>query len=117
MAKAPKNSTSKYKKQNALYEEVENIIGKHPAEELFGSHLHAEDSPTDSNIPHRSLNHGSTGREQTVEQLRAAGIDVVERIPLEIPANQYDQAYLKTKRDRFHHRHGSGAGRAGHPGE
>lgn len=75
MAKAPKNSTSKYKKQNALYEEVENIIGKHPAEELFGSHLHAEDSPTDSNIPHRSLNHGSTGREQTVEQLRAALIE------------------------------------------
>ncbi len=64
MAKAPKNSTSKYKKQNALYEEVENIIGKHPAEELF-----------DSNIPHRSLNHGSTGREQTVEQLRAALIE------------------------------------------
>lgn len=75
MAKAPKSSTSKYKKQNALYEEVENIIGKHPAEELFGSHLHAEDSPTDSNIPHRSLNHGSTGREQTVEQLRAALIE------------------------------------------
>lgn len=75
MAKAPKNSTSKYKKQNALYEEVENIIGKHPADELFGSHLHAEDSPTDSNIPHRSLNHGSTGREQTVEQLRAALIE------------------------------------------
>ena len=75
MAKAPKSSTSTYKKQNALYEEVENIIGKHPAEELFGSHLHAEDSPTDSNIPHRSLNHGSTGREQTVEQLRAALIE------------------------------------------
>ena len=75
MAKAPKSSTSKYKKQNALYEEVENIIGKHPAEELFGSHLHAEDSPTDSNIPHRSLNHGSTGREQTIEQLRAALIE------------------------------------------
>ena len=75
MAKAPKSSTSKYRKQNALYEEVENIIGKHPAEELFGSHLHAEDSPTDSNIPHRSLNHGSTGREQTVEQLRAALIE------------------------------------------
>ena len=29
-----------------------------------------------------------------VEQLRAAGIDVVERVPLEIPANQYDQVYL-----------------------
>jgi hypothetical protein len=75
MAKAPKSSTSKYKNQNALYEEVENIIGKHPAEELFGSHLHAEDSPTDSNIPHRSLNHGSTVREQTIEQLRAALIE------------------------------------------
>ncbi len=75
MAKAPKSSANKYRKQNALYEEVENIIGKHPAGEFFGSHLHAEDSPTDSNIPHRSLNHGPTGREQTVEQLRAALIE------------------------------------------
>lgn len=44
-----------------------------------------------------------TNNPDKVEQLRAAGIDVVERVPLEIPANQYDQAYLKTKRDRFHH--------------
>jgi len=44
-----------------------------------------------------------TNNPDKVDQLRAAGIDVVERVPLEVPANQYDQAYLKTKRDRFHH--------------
>lgn len=54
------------------YKEVENILGKHPAEKLFGGHLHAEDSPTNTNIPHRSLNHGQTGRKRTVEQLCAA---------------------------------------------
>ncbi|VDG33412.1 GTP cyclohydrolase II [Lactobacillus plantarum JDM1] [Lactiplantibacillus mudanjiangensis] len=38
-----------------------------------------------------------------VDQLTAYGIDVVERVPLEIPANEHDAAYLKTKRDKFHH--------------
>jgi hypothetical protein len=75
MAKAPKSSANKNGKQSATYNEAEKILGKHPTEELFGSHLHAEDSPTNSSIPHRSLNHGPTGREQTVEQLRAALIE------------------------------------------
>lgn len=50
MVKVFKSLISKYKKQNAFYEEVENIIGKHLVEELFGSYFHAEDSPIDSNI-------------------------------------------------------------------
>ena len=44
-----------------------------------------------------------TNNPDKVEQLRSVGIDVVERVPLEVPANQYDKAYLRTKRDRFHH--------------
>lgn len=75
MVKPSKSSANKNGKQNTFYEEVERLLGKHPVGESFGSHLHAEDSPTVSNIPHRSLNHGSTGREQTVEQLRAALIE------------------------------------------
>ncbi|BBM20394.1 3,4-dihydroxy-2-butanone 4-phosphate synthase /GTP cyclohydrolase II [Lactiplantibacillus plantarum] len=44
-----------------------------------------------------------TNNPDKVKQLQALGIEVVERVPLEIPANQHDYAYLKTKRDRFHH--------------
>lgn len=75
MARTTKNSANKYRKQNTLYDEVKNILGKHPAEDLFGSHLHAEDNPTDSKIPHRSLSHGPTGREQTIEQLCVALVE------------------------------------------
>lgn len=44
-----------------------------------------------------------TNNPDKVDQLRAAGIDVVERVPLEIPATAADRNYLRTKRDRFHH--------------
>lgn len=35
--------------------------------------------------------------------LEAAGIDVVERIPLVVPANPANERYLQTKRDRLGH--------------
>ena len=38
-----------------------------------------------------------------VDALRASGIDVVERIPLVLPANPYNERYLATKRDRTGH--------------
>ncbi len=44
-----------------------------------------------------------TNNPDKVAQLKAAGIEVVERVPLEIPATTTDRAYLRTKRDRFHH--------------
>lgn len=44
-----------------------------------------------------------TNNPDKVQQLTAAGIEVVERVPLEVPANSHDKDYLATKRDRFHH--------------
>jgi len=44
-----------------------------------------------------------TNNPDKVQQLMAAGIEVAERVPLEISANRHDGTYLKTKRDRFHH--------------
>ncbi|MEQ9448892.1 MAG: bifunctional 3,4-dihydroxy-2-butanone-4-phosphate synthase/GTP cyclohydrolase II, partial [Rhodospirillaceae bacterium] len=35
--------------------------------------------------------------------LEQFGIDITERVPLEIPANPYNWRYLATKRDKFGH--------------
>ncbi|MBR4441571.1 MAG: bifunctional 3,4-dihydroxy-2-butanone-4-phosphate synthase/GTP cyclohydrolase II [Bacteroidales bacterium] len=35
--------------------------------------------------------------------LEAYGLEIVENVPIEIPANQYDKKYLITKRDRMGH--------------
>jgi len=44
-----------------------------------------------------------TNNPAKVDALAAAGIDVVERVPLAIPANPHNQAYLGAKRDRTGH--------------
>jgi len=44
-----------------------------------------------------------TNNPDKVRQLTAYGIDVVERIPLEMAATPNDVDYLRTKRDKFHH--------------
>ncbi|ETY72759.1 GTP cyclohydrolase II [Lactiplantibacillus fabifermentans] len=44
-----------------------------------------------------------TNNPDKVAQLTAAGMEVVERVPLEVPATASDQRYLQTKRDKFHH--------------
>ncbi|MFC6180204.1 GTP cyclohydrolase II [Lactiplantibacillus daowaiensis] len=44
-----------------------------------------------------------TNNPDKVTQLAAYGIEVVERVPLEMPANTHDVHYLRTKRDKFHH--------------
>ncbi len=44
-----------------------------------------------------------TNNPDKVAQLQAAGITVVERVPLTMPATPHDRDYLRTKRDRFHH--------------
>lgn len=44
-----------------------------------------------------------TNNPDKIDQLAEYGIEVVERVPLEIPANAHDQDYLQTKRDKFHH--------------
>lgn len=40
---------------------------------------------------------------EKVAGLKAAGIDVVERVPLKLPANPHNAHYLETKRDRTGH--------------
>ena len=43
------------------------------------------------------------GIEKVVAELRAEGIDVVERVPHQIAPNPHNQGYLDTKRDRTGH--------------
>lgn len=38
-----------------------------------------------------------------IEALKAQGIDVVERVPLTVGKNQFNEDYLKTKRERMSH--------------
>ena len=44
-----------------------------------------------------------TNNPAKVDALRAAGIDVVERVPAPTPVTEHNAAYLRTKRDRMHH--------------
>jgi len=44
-----------------------------------------------------------TNNPQKVETLRAAGVDVLERVPHVLPANPHNARYLATKRDRTGH--------------
>jgi GTP cyclohydrolase II len=44
-----------------------------------------------------------TNNPDKIEQLKAADIDVVERIPIVIPANRYDSDYLDVKREKMGH--------------
>ena len=44
-----------------------------------------------------------TNNPAKIEALRAAGIDVVDRLPLVVPSNPHNARYLATKRDRAGH--------------
>lgn len=44
-----------------------------------------------------------TNNPAKIEALRAAGIDVVDRLPLPAPVNEHNARYLKTKQDRAGH--------------
>lgn len=44
-----------------------------------------------------------TNNPEKIRSLRTLGIDVVERVPLEVPSRQENARYLATKRDRMHH--------------
>ena len=36
--------------------------------------------------------------------LMGYGLEIIDCVPIEMPANQYNEAYLKTKRDKMGHR-------------
>lgn len=44
-----------------------------------------------------------TNNPQKVKELQKYGVKIEERVPLEIPPNQYNRAYLETKKARFGH--------------
>ncbi|KRK65375.1 GTP cyclohydrolase II [Companilactobacillus tucceti DSM 20183] len=44
-----------------------------------------------------------TNNPDKIDQLQESGIEVVERIPLEVGLTKENQTYLKTKKEKFHH--------------
>ncbi|MFC2684589.1 MAG: GTP cyclohydrolase II [Limosilactobacillus oris] len=44
-----------------------------------------------------------TNNPDKISQLRLDGIEIARRVPLEIQPNRYDQRYLTTKKEKFHH--------------
>lgn len=44
-----------------------------------------------------------TNNPDKITQLQLDGIEITERLPLEIQPNQYDRQYLATKKAKFHH--------------
>ncbi|MCR5698628.1 MAG: bifunctional 3,4-dihydroxy-2-butanone-4-phosphate synthase/GTP cyclohydrolase II, partial [Treponemataceae bacterium] len=44
-----------------------------------------------------------TNNPEKVYGLDGFGLKVVQRVPIEIPAQEYDSFYLKTKRDKMGH--------------
>jgi len=44
-----------------------------------------------------------TSSPQKVKELQKYGVKIEERVPLEIPPNQYNRAYLETKKTRLGH--------------
>ena len=44
-----------------------------------------------------------TNNPDKVYQLSEFGIEITKRVPIQIPATEYDQRYLETKRDRMGH--------------
>jgi hypothetical protein len=50
----------------------DKILGPHPEPDAFGCHTQAEDTSTNSDVPHRALSQDTDSRDETVEQLRDA---------------------------------------------
>ncbi len=44
-----------------------------------------------------------TNNPDKIKQLEEAGVEITDRLPLEIAATAEDRRYLETKRDRFKH--------------
>ena len=44
-----------------------------------------------------------TNNPRKIVGLEGYGLEVVERVPIEIPPNAHDERYLRTKRDKLGH--------------
>jgi 3,4-dihydroxy 2-butanone 4-phosphate synthase/GTP cyclohydrolase II len=44
-----------------------------------------------------------TNNPDKVEQLEMYGVEITERVPLEVEPNKFNEGYLKTKKKKFHH--------------
>ena len=77
--------------------EANKILGFEPDERKYNI---AKEILTDLGISKIRL---LTNNPDKVTQLTKYGIEVTERVPLEIPANEINKFYLQTKRDKFHH--------------
>ena len=44
-----------------------------------------------------------TNNPDKIEQLKLDGIEINQRVPLEIAPTSYDKNYLLTKKNKFHH--------------
>ena len=45
-----------------------------------------------------------TNNPDKVKQLERYGVEVTERVPLEVPAQEHDERYMRTKKERFGHK-------------
>lgn len=45
-----------------------------------------------------------TNNPDKVRQLERYGVEVTERVPLEVPAQEHDEDYMRTKKEWFGHR-------------
>ena len=44
-----------------------------------------------------------TNNPDKIKQLRAYGVEITERVPLELPTHEQDRVYMETKKERFGH--------------
>jgi 3,4-dihydroxy 2-butanone 4-phosphate synthase/GTP cyclohydrolase II len=72
------------------------MLGHAPDERTYGM---AEQALRDLTISSIRL---LTNNPDKVSELKKYGINVVERVPLVIPATAHNQAYLQTKKDKLH---------------
>jgi 3,4-dihydroxy 2-butanone 4-phosphate synthase/GTP cyclohydrolase II len=87
-----------YQLQREGYDTVEAnvMLGHAPDERTYGM---AEQALRDLTISSIRL---LTNNPDKVSELKKYGINVVERVPLVIPATAHNQAYLQTKKDKLH---------------
>jgi 3,4-dihydroxy 2-butanone 4-phosphate synthase/GTP cyclohydrolase II len=44
-----------------------------------------------------------TNNPDKIKQLRAYGVEITDRVPIELPTHEHDREYMETKKERFGH--------------